>query len=204
MMQVGRAQGMVALNDALMELVTKKLVEPEEAYLKSVDKAAFEGLLKRANIDTKFVVSGRAVDRPASRQDERPSRRGRSAHPAARGVEPHSRRHQRTDFPSRWRHAAVDRLVLAGADAIRLVPDADVAARLAHPLVERHPSRPMIAVRVTRVGFERLERSPGTGRSVKPADCEPRKPDRAGVRVPSTYAAWRERPAATCEASRAC
>jgi twitching motility protein PilT len=55
MMQVGRAQGMVALNDALMELVTKKLVEPEEAYLKAVDKAGFEGLLKRANIDTKFI-----------------------------------------------------------------------------------------------------------------------------------------------------
>jgi len=55
MMQVGKTQGMVALNDALMDLVTKKLVEPEEAYLKSVDKAAFEGLLKRANIDTKFV-----------------------------------------------------------------------------------------------------------------------------------------------------
>jgi twitching motility protein PilT len=55
MMQVGRAQGMVALNDALMDLVAKKLVEPEEAYLKAVDKAGFEGLLKRANIDTKFV-----------------------------------------------------------------------------------------------------------------------------------------------------
>jgi len=55
MMQVGRAQGMVALNDALMELVTKKLVEPQEAYLKAVDKAGFEGLLKRANIDTRFV-----------------------------------------------------------------------------------------------------------------------------------------------------
>jgi len=55
MMQVGRAQGMVALNDALMDLVTKKIVEPEEAYLKAVDKAAFEGLLKRANLDTKFV-----------------------------------------------------------------------------------------------------------------------------------------------------
>jgi twitching motility protein PilT len=55
MMQVGRAQGMVALNDALMELVSKKLVEPQEAYLKAVDKAAFEGLLKRVNIDTKFV-----------------------------------------------------------------------------------------------------------------------------------------------------
>ena len=57
MMQVGRASGMVALNDALMDLVTKKLVEPEEAYLKSVDKAAFEGLLKRVNIDTKFVTN---------------------------------------------------------------------------------------------------------------------------------------------------
>jgi twitching motility protein PilT len=57
MMQVGRAQGMVALNDALMDMVTKKLVEPEEAYLKAVDKAAFEGLLKRANIDTKFVAA---------------------------------------------------------------------------------------------------------------------------------------------------
>jgi twitching motility protein PilT len=55
MMQVGRSQGMVALNDALMELVNKKLVEPEEAYVKAVDKAGFEGLLKRANIDTKFV-----------------------------------------------------------------------------------------------------------------------------------------------------
>ncbi len=55
MMQVGRAQGMVALNDALMELVTKKLVEPQEAYLKAVDKAGFEGLLKRAAIDTRFV-----------------------------------------------------------------------------------------------------------------------------------------------------
>ena len=55
MMQVGRAQGMVALNDALMDLVTKKLVEPDEGYAKAVDKAAFEGLLKRANIDTKFV-----------------------------------------------------------------------------------------------------------------------------------------------------
>jgi twitching motility protein PilT len=55
MMQVGKALGMVTLNDALLELVTKKLVEPQEAYLKSVDKNAFEGLLKRAGFDTKFV-----------------------------------------------------------------------------------------------------------------------------------------------------
>ena len=60
MMQVGRAQGMVALNDALMDLVTKKLVEPQEAYLKAVDKAGFEGLLKRTGIDTKFVQAATA------------------------------------------------------------------------------------------------------------------------------------------------
>jgi twitching motility protein PilT len=58
MMQVGKAQGMVSLNDALMELVTKKLVEPQEAYQKAVDKANFEALLKRAGIDTKFVTTG--------------------------------------------------------------------------------------------------------------------------------------------------
>jgi hypothetical protein len=33
--------------------VTKKLVAPEEAYLKAVDKAGFEGQLKRANIPFK-------------------------------------------------------------------------------------------------------------------------------------------------------
>ena len=54
-MQVGKSVGMVGLNDALMDLVAKKLVAPEEAYAKSVDKAGFEALLKRAGIDTKFV-----------------------------------------------------------------------------------------------------------------------------------------------------
>jgi twitching motility protein PilT len=48
MMQVGKAAGMNTLNDALLELVTKRLVEPEEAHSKSMDKAGFEALLKRA------------------------------------------------------------------------------------------------------------------------------------------------------------
>jgi twitching motility protein PilT len=47
MMQVGKAVGMVSLNDALMELVTKKLVAPDEAHSKAVDKVGFESLLKR-------------------------------------------------------------------------------------------------------------------------------------------------------------
>src|SRR5437588_1452161 len=51
MMQVGKSIGMVTLNDALMEMVTKKLVAPDEAYAKAVDKASFEGLLKRAGLD---------------------------------------------------------------------------------------------------------------------------------------------------------
>jgi twitching motility protein PilT len=58
LMQVGKGIGMVTLNDALMELVTKKLVEPQEAYTKSVDKNGFEGFLKRAGIDTKFIQTG--------------------------------------------------------------------------------------------------------------------------------------------------
>jgi twitching motility protein PilT len=56
-MQVGKAIGMVSLNDALMELVAKKLVAPEEAYLKAVDKNGFEGLLKRGGFDTKFAAA---------------------------------------------------------------------------------------------------------------------------------------------------
>jgi twitching motility protein PilT len=57
MMQVGKAVGMVTLNDALLELVTKKLVTPEDAYAKCVDKAGFEGVLKRAGIDTRAIAA---------------------------------------------------------------------------------------------------------------------------------------------------
>ena len=60
-MQVGKAQGMVTLNDSLMNLVTKKLVAPEEAYAKAVDKTGFEAMLKRAGVDAKFVTTGSAA-----------------------------------------------------------------------------------------------------------------------------------------------
>jgi twitching motility protein PilT len=48
MMQVGRAAGMVTLNDALNDLVKTKTITREEALLKSVDKAGMDTLLKRA------------------------------------------------------------------------------------------------------------------------------------------------------------
>jgi twitching motility protein PilT len=53
MMQVGKSVGMVTLADALMDFVQKKLVSPEEAYSKAVDKGTFEALLKRAGFDPK-------------------------------------------------------------------------------------------------------------------------------------------------------
>jgi twitching motility protein PilT len=50
MMQTGRAQGMVTLNDSLIELVKKKVVEPGEAWQKAVAKSEFKGLLERAGV----------------------------------------------------------------------------------------------------------------------------------------------------------
>ena len=57
LMQVNKAIGMVSLNDALFELVSKKLVAPDEAYSKSVDKPGFETLLKRIGIDMKALAT---------------------------------------------------------------------------------------------------------------------------------------------------
>ena len=62
MMQVGKAVGMVTLNDALFEMVQKKIVAPEEAYAKAVDKAGFETLLKRGN----FALKAPAAAVPAA------------------------------------------------------------------------------------------------------------------------------------------
>ncbi|HSM93871.1 MAG TPA: type IV pilus twitching motility protein PilT [Anaeromyxobacteraceae bacterium] len=50
MMQTGRASGMATLNDALIDLVKKKVVEPKEAWMKAVAKAEFKALLERANV----------------------------------------------------------------------------------------------------------------------------------------------------------
>jgi twitching motility protein PilT len=57
MMQVGKNVGMVSLNDALMEMVTKKLVEPAEAYAKAVDKNGMDMLLKRVGFDAKTAAA---------------------------------------------------------------------------------------------------------------------------------------------------
>ena len=41
---------MIQLNDSLIEYVEKRVITPEEAYLKSVDKQGIEVALKSRNI----------------------------------------------------------------------------------------------------------------------------------------------------------
>jgi twitching motility protein PilT len=49
-MQTGKKQGMTMLNDVLFKLVTDKVVAPDEAYMKAIDKTAFAALLKSKSI----------------------------------------------------------------------------------------------------------------------------------------------------------
>jgi twitching motility protein PilT len=56
LMQTGKRAGMVLLNDALLELVKKKLVEPEEAFRKAIDKSGFAKLLANAGVRLKAQV----------------------------------------------------------------------------------------------------------------------------------------------------
>ena len=53
-MQTGKKQGMTVLNDVLFNLVVAKQVEPEEAYIKAVDKQAFAAALKAKKIELKL------------------------------------------------------------------------------------------------------------------------------------------------------
>jgi twitching motility protein PilT len=50
LMQTGRNQGMITMNDSLIDLVRKGTVEPLEAYMKSVNKAEFKNALTREGI----------------------------------------------------------------------------------------------------------------------------------------------------------
>ncbi len=52
--QTNKKIGMISLNDALIELVDSNTVEPEEAYMKSVDKAGMDILLQSRGITLNF------------------------------------------------------------------------------------------------------------------------------------------------------
>jgi len=55
LMQTNKALGMTMLNDALLDLVHKGLVEPQEAYFKSMAKTEFKSLLERNNFKVEAV-----------------------------------------------------------------------------------------------------------------------------------------------------
>jgi twitching motility protein PilT len=44
--QAGKSEGMQSLDSILMDLVTKKVISPTDAYAKALDKKSFEPLLK--------------------------------------------------------------------------------------------------------------------------------------------------------------
>ena len=55
--QTGKGQGMVLLNDALFKLVVENKVAPEEAYIKSIDKVGFQSLLNSRGIKLNLMGS---------------------------------------------------------------------------------------------------------------------------------------------------
>jgi twitching motility protein PilT len=57
-MQTSKKLGMVTLNDALVELVEKKVIEPDEAYVKSVEKAGLLASLKAKGFKVTLTGEG--------------------------------------------------------------------------------------------------------------------------------------------------
>jgi twitching motility protein PilT len=51
MIQTGKKYGMQSLDDAIMELLNKKIISPDDAYTRCVDKAKFLPFLKQAPSD---------------------------------------------------------------------------------------------------------------------------------------------------------
>ena len=54
-MQTSKRLGMVTLNDALLELVDARLIEPVEGYIKAVDKTMFISAIKSRGLDATFA-----------------------------------------------------------------------------------------------------------------------------------------------------
>ena len=54
-MQTSKRLGMVTLNDALLELVDARLIEPSEGYAKAVDKSMFLAAIKSRGLDGSFA-----------------------------------------------------------------------------------------------------------------------------------------------------
>ena len=73
-MQTSRRLGMITLNDALLELVDGRVVEPKEAYIKAVDKSGFVNQLRARGHDTSFLVQDLGTA-PAAPEPAKPAPR---------------------------------------------------------------------------------------------------------------------------------
>jgi twitching motility protein PilT len=60
-MQTSKRLGMVTLNDALLELVDGKLIEPAEGYSKAVDKTMYLAAIKSRGLSTAFAEGDASV-----------------------------------------------------------------------------------------------------------------------------------------------
>jgi len=56
-MQTGKKYGMCQMNDSLLDLVRRKLIEPEEAWAKAIDKAGLVAMFRRAGVETPWLVA---------------------------------------------------------------------------------------------------------------------------------------------------
>jgi twitching motility protein PilT len=56
--QTSKKLGMLTMNDALLELVEKKMIEPDEAYMKSVEKAGLVASLKAKGFKVTLTSEG--------------------------------------------------------------------------------------------------------------------------------------------------
>jgi twitching motility protein PilT len=55
MMQTGKKYGMCLMNESFTDLVKRKIVDPQEAYAKALDKAGLLAMFKKNNVDTSWA-----------------------------------------------------------------------------------------------------------------------------------------------------
>jgi twitching motility protein PilT len=65
-MQTGKKYGMCLMNDSFLDLVKRKVVDPQDAYAKAVDKAGLLSQFKKNNIDTSWAPAEPAVPAAAA------------------------------------------------------------------------------------------------------------------------------------------
>ncbi len=64
-MQTGKKYGMCLMNESFMDLVKKKIVDPQEAYAKAMDKPGLLNMFKKSGVDTSWAPAEPGAPAPA-------------------------------------------------------------------------------------------------------------------------------------------